>query len=523
MIPVVTTDQMRTIDQKSIQCNTDIGYSLMKKAAMGVFNVISRMNLNAQDEEIAIICGKGNNGGDGYALGKILIDKGYKVMCYGLCEGETLHGEAHLAFEEYTAQGGNYFYIDDSADLKEGLERFSIIVDALLGTGAKGEPRGLYAEVISVICSSGKPVIAIDTPSGLDNNTGLISPFTVKADYTVTMGFPKTGQFFFPGRHYTGRLIIHSLDYPEEIVEQTRPCAWLPGIDDLRRLLPRRKAAGAKHDHGLTFLLCGSKGMCGSVSLAANAALRAGCGMVHCAVPESIFDTVSIKLTEPVLYPLIETEDGTSSELNSEWIIEKSRTMNSLCIGPGLSHNKSTAALVRKLITSVSIPVILDADGINAFKDNTNELKKHSSDLIITPHKKEYERLFGPVPQDPTALITELIELSSAYSMTIIYKGNPTIVSTTSSKAYIIPAGNSAMATAGSGDVLTGIVTSLVAQGCSNTDAAILGVGIHGLSGELASDELSEYSVIASDLISYLPDVFSMLSVHDNYSLFLTE
>ncbi len=510
MIPVVTTAEMRNIDEQAIQSDVTTGFSYMQKAGMGLYDAVAQMNLNRTISEIAIVCGKGNNGGDGYVVGRLLLDKGYRVMCFGLCEGESLHGEARLAFDEYIAKEGNFFHIDDTADL-EGFGRFALIVDALLGTGVQGNPRGLYAEVINLINKSQKPVIAVDTPSGLNNDTGQPSTPAVIAHATVTMGYPKLGQLFFPGRTLIGDLIIKDLGYPMEIAERNSSHLFLPTEKDFRNLVPARKPAGSKFDHGLVCMLCGSRGMVGSAALAALAALRSGCGMVHCAVPESVMPIVSTKVTEPVLHAVAETAEGTPAARNCDDLLTLAASMQAVLIGPGISHNAETGTLVRGMISGATIPVVLDADGINAFKGHSEELKNHTADLIITPHQGEWGRLFGKLPSDPAARIDALVKKAEEFSMTILFKGNPTIVAMTDGKACILPVGNSGMATAGAGDVLSGIIVSLIAQGCSPPDAAVLGAAIHGLAGEKASSNLGEYSVIAGDIINSIHEVLSLL------------
>lgn len=511
MIPVVTTSQMRNIDTAVIGDDIATGFSYMLKAGMGLFEAVEEMGFNPDADEIAIACGKGNNGGDGFVVGRMLLDKGYSVMCYSLSDGESLKDEARLAFDKYIEKEGNYFHFDDTEDL-EGFGRFALIIDALLGTGTKGNPRGLFAEIIKLINASKKPVIAVDTPSGLDNNTGQPGKPVISANCTVTMGFPKIGQLFYPGRCNIGKLIIKDLGYPREITEQFTSGMFLPTLEDLKHLMPSRKPDGSKFDHGLVFMLCGSRGMTGSAALSAMSALRTGCGMVHCAVPESAIPVLAVKVTEPVLHSIEETEAGTPSSTSTDSILELASSMQAAVIGPGISHNPDTGKLVRKLLSKISIPVVLDADGINAYKDHTEELKKHSSELIITPHRKEWERLFGQLPLEPVPLIENLIKTANEFSMTIIFKGSPTIVANSKGESFILPVGNSGMASAGSGDVLSGIIPSLIAQGCAPGDAAVLGAAIHGLAGETASDDIGEYSVVASDMVNYIHNVINKLS-----------
>ena len=511
MIPVVTTSQMRNIDTAVIGDDIATGFSYMLKAGLGLFEAVENKGLNPDTDEIAIVCGKGNNGGDGFVVGRMLLDKGYHVMCYSLSDGESLIGEARRAFDEYIEKQGNYFHIDDTEDL-EKFEGFALIIDALLGTGTKGNPRGLFAEIIKLINASKIPVIAVDTPSGLDNNSGQPGTQVISADCTVTMGFPKIGQLFYPGRSYIGKLKIKDLGYPREITEQFTSGMFLPALEDLKQCMPSRKPDGSKFDHGLVFMLCGSRGMTGSAALSAMSALRTGCGMVHCAVPESAMPVLAVKVTEPVLHSIKETEAGTPSPKSTDSILELSSSMQAAIIGPGISHNPDTSKLVRKLLPKVPIPVVLDADGINAFKNHAEELRKHASELIITPHRKEWERLFGQLPVEPIPLIENLVKTANEYSMTIIFKGSPTIVANSTGESFILPVGNSGMASAGSGDVLSGIIPSLIAQGCAPEDAAVLGVAIHGLAGEIASGSIGEYSVVASDMVNCIHKVINKLS-----------
>lgn len=510
MIPVFTTAGMRRVDEVSIGGDPTIGYSYMLKAGMGIFETVRSLVPDPECGPVAIICGKGNNGGDGYVVGSLLLDAGYRVMCYSLCDVEDLTGEASIAYGEYTSRKGSCFAIDDVEDLSN-LNSNVLIIDAMLGTGVKGNPRGLYALVIEAVNASGVMVLAVDTPSGLNNDNGVPGTPCIKARTTVTMGFPKLGQFFYPGRANVGQLIIKDLGYPEEVVVDQKEDVYLPGLGALRAILPLRKENGSKFDHGLAFLLCGSRGMTGAATLASLSALRSGCGMVHLAIPESLLDTMAAKVTEPVLHPIEETARGTASFSSLEQIVSLSRKMNVFCIGSGLSHESQTISLVRELIGRVSIPVVLDADGINAFKDHVSDLKKHSSEVVITPHRGEWERLFGELTEDPLETVAQLKKRASEFDVTILLKGNPTMVASPDGKVYILPFGDSALATAGSGDVLSGIITSLLAQGASCTDAAVLGAYIQGEAGCLAGKELTRYSVMAGDVMNFIPRVMKKL------------
>jgi NAD(P)H-hydrate epimerase len=491
---------MRAIDQASIKGDLNTGYSYMLKAGMGLFLAVKDIAPLAGDGEIAVVCGKGNNGGDGYVVARLLLEAGYRVMCFSLCDTRELRGEAARALDEYIARKGNILVIDDAGALP-GFGRYRLIVDAMLGTGAKGDPHGLCAMAIRAVNESEIPVVAVDTPSGLENDTGVPGNPCIRAVATITMGYPKIGLYWHPGRDLAGRLIVHDLGYPDEIVEERAGSCFTPDIRYLRTLLPPRKPAGSKFDHGLALLVCGSRGMTGSAILAAAAAMRTGCGMTHCAASESIVELLSQHLVETVIHPIAETIAGSPDIAAAKRIVELSASMQALCIGPGISHDPSTSALVKELVSSVALPIILDADGINAFKGDAGSLAAHRGELVITPHRGEWKRLFGALPHEPAALIEAVRTVAMRCRMTVLLKGSPSIVAEPGGKTVILPFGNSALAKAGSGDVLSGIIVSLLAQGASVTDAAILGSFLHGEAGMIASNNLGEYSVIARDVV----------------------
>jgi NAD(P)H-hydrate epimerase len=511
MILILTTSQMRRIDEEAIDGDVSVGFRYMRMAAQGLFVTVSELIKEPSREQVAIVCGKGNNGGDGFVLGSLLLDNGYKPMCFGLCDPEQLTGEAGKAYEEYLSKSGNFFRIMDTEDLK-GFSDFTVIVDAILGTGITGDPHGLAAEAITIINKCGKKVVAVDTPSGLNNDTGEIGYPTVMATVTVAMGYPKIGQLHFPGRQCIGRLIVKDPGYPDEIVGRNNSKVYAPAKADLRRMIPPRKSAGSKFDHGLAFMLCGSRGMAGSAALAARAAHRTGCGMVHLAAPRSAAAVLAVKLTETVIHQIDETEDGSLAIDALQWIAGQANNMHAVLIGPGISHNIETSRLVRDCITRLNKPVVLDADGISAFKGCPELLSKRLCELVITPHEGEWRRVFGQLPAAPVERIGVLVEKARLFSMTILYKGNPTVVALPDGRAFIIAVGNSGMATAGSGDVLSGIIVSLIAQGCTSGDAAVLGACIHGLAGDNARARLSEYSIIAGDLVEHIPCVMQDLA-----------
>ncbi len=510
MIPMVTVGQMRAIDEEAIGGNVSVGYSYMLKAGTALFGVVREMIPDRNAGDIAIICGKGNNGGDGYVVGRLLVDAGYGVMCFGLCDREGLRGEARKAFDEYTASKGSFAVLEDVED-PAGEATFALIIDAVLGTGIKGDPRGPAADVLRSINSRHSKILAVDTPSGLNNDTGAAGNPCVRAEVTVTMGFPKLGTCFYPGKSHVGRLVIKDLGYPDEIVEKHHDRIYFPTPESLRPLLPGRRQDGSKIEHGLAFMLCGSRGMTGSAALAATSALRTGCGMVFLAAPRSAIPVLASKLTETVLHEVDETAAGAAALSAADTILEVARSRDALCIGPGLSHGEETMKLVRKLLPLFDKPILLDGDGINAFKGRAEELKDRNAPLILTPHRGEWKRVFGELPDEPASLLDHLRNKAHECGAVIVLKGNPTLVANPAGTSWVLPFGNSALATAGTGDVLSGMITSLLAQGCSASDAAVLGVYLHQCAGVTAGDRHTQYATIAGDVISHISSAIGSL------------
>ncbi len=509
-MPVVTTSQMREVDTRSIQGNTEVGFMYMGLAAKGLLKATMEM-VPDSSSLVGIICGKGNNGGDGYLLGQMLLDHGYSVTCYALCHEDDLGGEARMAYDRYAGRGGEVRVVGGDTFKKPDFGGCAVLVDGILGTGLRGNPRGIAADAIRALNESGLPVIAVDTPSGVDNDTGALGEPAVKANRTVTMGFSKLGQYYYPGRGNIGLLTVADLEYPEEIVSRVDYVAERPDITDLSSMLPARIQNGSKFDHGLVLAVAGSRGMTGSISLAAMAALRSGCGMVHCAVPQSSVSVLATKLTEPVIHPIDETSDGTASEMAADGVIRMSGKMQAAFVGPGLSHLPETTAFVRRVVASASLPIVLDADGLNAYKGYTEDLKKHPGPLIITPHDGEWGRLFDPLPSDPVSALPRMQSIAEEFDLIIVRKGNPTVIIAPAAKPVVVPAGNSGMASAGTGDVLTGIIASFLGQGSGPRAAAVLGACVHGLCGETAARKMGEHAVIAHDLIDALPSVLCRL------------
>lgn len=497
MQQIVTSSQMRRIDKITIDENIVVGYNLMREASEGLAGEVIKSIKGDVRKKIAVLCGKGNNGGDGFLAAAILNRNGFKAECFFAYNEDDLQDEALLAYKEYIKDG--VLYQIESVDDIKCLDKYSIIVDALLGTGIKGSPRGLIADIINEVNLLNLKVISVDTPSGINCDTGEVYEPFINAEKTVTMGFPKVGFYYYPARNFVGELAIIPLSYPKNISNRNT-LASLIEKDDVKIIIPNRIPDGSKYDHGVVGVISGSEGMTGAPTLAMNSALRTGCGMVFGIVPNSIIDVMSVKVTEPVLKAVKGSEAGSFGLEDYDEIMDKIEKVNSLLIGPGISLNKNTQLLVRKLISNINKPTVLDADGLNAFKGCEELLKGRKSKLIITPHKAEFQRLFGELPKEPEMLIKKCCDISNEYDIILVLKGKPTIIAD-KQNSFIVDSGDDSLAKAGTGDVLAGMICSFIAQGSEPLNSALAGVFIHGLAGKIAAKEYSNYSVLATDVI----------------------
>lgn len=529
MIPVLTTEEMKEVDRIAISGNLEIGMKYMHKASRGLFDLIISEILKGQKKGVqsrtVVLAGSGNNGGDGILLASHLIEEGYPCICFVLGAKEKIKGEAKKALGELLKTKADSCFFIESIDklylIQEHLNfiasssSHAFIIDALIGIGFKGalkDPIKRLTEIINNY-NKAKTIIAVDSPSGVNNDTAEISSAPIKADLTLSMGFPKLASFFYPGRAFYGYNAIHALSYPEEIVRENHK-SQIFFLNQVNNLIPPRQVNGSKYDHGIALLIAGAKGMHGAAALSAKAALKSGLGMLHLLSDSE--DLIGY-CPEAITHKLSNSYDE-----NLKIIHRLEKNFQVISIGPGLG--KSHAGLVRKLVTETSSNLILDADGINAFEDQTKCLKGSKSEILLTPHEGEFLRLFPNSfnrNSKPLEKIEALRKKAKKLNINILLKGTPNILADREGRVYIIPFGNSALATAGTGDVLTGLITGFAAQkllrpnyGSSKlVEAALLACYLHAKAGEAASQDLTEYCVTASDVINYLPKVLKPILI----------
>ncbi len=511
---IVTAKEMQALDKKAIEEYGVPSLRLMENAGLRVFEEIKRFCGRIKGKAVTIVAGKGNNGGDGLVVARYLKKAGAAVTVYLLEDEGEISRDAKASLAAYKKIRGK-FYPKSAFDLKglqARLAESDLVVDAIFGTGLNSTVKGLAKEAISAINVSGKPVVSIDIPSGINADTGVVMGTAVMAGLTFTLGLPKLGFFLYPGADYVGLLRIVDIGIPKVLVDQLQVRIELLTEDQMADLLPRRPSNAHKGNFGHTAVIAGSVGKTGAAVMASLSALRVGAGMVTLALPESLEATLPKRPWEIMTLPLPETVDHTISLSAEKAIMQFLEGKAAVAIGPGLSTQAETQELARNLIKQNEIPTVLDADGLNAFAGKAALLSQARAPLILTPHPGEMNRLSGlsieKIQKDRLGVARQF---SQEHRVCLVLKGAKTIIAEPSGFLSINPTGNPGMATAGTGDVLTGIITGLLAQGLSTIAAAKLGVYLHGLAGDIAAAQRGSVGLIAGDLIEQIPTAIRTL------------
>jgi hydroxyethylthiazole kinase-like uncharacterized protein yjeF len=509
---VVTAQTMQEIDNQAIKECGIPGLQLMENAGRScVEEIIAEFGLHGR---CVVLAGKGNNGGDGYVIARLLSKKGWNVKVIILADREQVTGDAAENLGKLPGSVITYCTHEGqlSAPHTEEIFQADVIVDALLGTGLQGNVSGIYLEAIKLINGSGRHVVSVDIPSGIHGTTGRMLGDAVRAYITVTFAFAKLGHVLYPGAEHTGRLVVADIGIPPKLMESASGYDFL-NEDTMRPMLHRRDRQAHKGHFGHCLIIAGSTGKTGAAALSANSAVRAGSGLVTLAAPESIHTVLEMKTTEAMTFPLPDSGSGhlTNSALPA---IEKLMVgKDAVAIGPGLDCRPGTYALVRNLVETVALPMLIDADGLNALAEDITVLKrKKSKQVILTPHPGEMSRLLGTSIPDVEAIrISAAQEFACNYGVFLILKGARTIIASPAGTAAINGSGNPGMATGGMGDVLTGVIVSLLGQGYAAWDACCLGVFLHGFAADMVAEEKGEIGINASDVIEKLPYAYNNL------------
>lgn len=497
---IVTAAQMRAIEKLSDE--NGVSYMQLMRNAGTIFGRwIEKLMEEHKCRNAVFLCGSGNNGGDCFIAAEYLKNEGVHA-CIGLMSGMPKTEISKTAFDE---MNGVEVYAGYD-EIKNAVMAADVIIDGIFGTGFHGE---LDEKIISMLKINSEALrIAADIPSGGNAVTGAVSKGCFKADYTVTFGFKKFGMTQYPLKDYCGNIITAEIGIPEKCTE------CIPAVEELSdmyipALLRRRTADSHKGTYGTLLSVTGSRSMPGAASLSGKAALRCGCGLLRqCSVPENIPSAASA-FPEAVYIPMESGSDGFYTFTNAEKLISLSESVSAVLIGCGLGVSSQTKMLVRELIRSVKCPVILDADGINCIADEPNIINEAKNGIILTPHPAEMGRLTGvsagEIQADRLGVCMEFVSMFP--NAVLVLKGAGTIIASQNS-IYVNSTGNPGMSTGGSGDVLSGMTASFAAQGISLSASAVLGTYIHGKAGDMAALKYSMHSMLPTDIINELPEIF---------------
>ncbi len=511
---LATADVMREIDRTAIEDYGVPGAVLMENAGAGTAKAILQHWPDVQ--RVAIIAGSGNNGGDGYVIARHLINNGVEAVTYMPADREKIRGDARINLDVLGKMNTLILDVHSEKDIglfREALHDYDLVVDAMLGTGLKKDLKGLYRECVEVINAARLPVCAADIPSGLSSDTGKPMGEAVRADMTCTYGLLKIGQVIYPGAEYVGDLVLVDIGLPREVVEQLGGSNRLLMKEYVAGLLPARLTRSHKGDFGHLLVVAASPGKTGAAAMCADAAVRSGAGLVTAAVPASLNPILEAKLTEAMTLPVA---DGGSGYITPDAWKDINRALeraNALAVGPGLAAESGTRELFFKLLAESDLPTVIDADGLNILATDVDALKPVGSRVVLTPHPGEMARLLNTSTKEVQAdRIGAARGLAERTGAVVLLKGARSIIAAPDGVIAVNPTGNPGMASGGTGDVLTGIIGALLAQGVEPFDAACAGAWIHGRAGDICAQDLGQISMMAGDMIDALPEVFLELT-----------
>jgi NAD(P)H-hydrate epimerase len=516
---LATADIMQRLDQKTISGIGIPGVVLMENAGRGVFQHLTCHFPDLKERAVAVVAGKGNNGGDGFVVARYLKNRGITCKVFLLTAKDEVRGDALINLMIIEKMGVPISEVTSSSDWKIALNEmrdYRLIIDALFGTGLSTEIRGLLKDVIEGINTLHCPKVAIDIPSGLHASNGKIMGACIKADCTITLGLPKIGHVVFPGAEYTGTLKLVDISIPQALVEEEKIPYHLLLLDDIACLISERSANTHKGNFGHLLVLAGSPGKTGAAALTSDAAMRIGTGLVTLGIAKSLNSIMEAKLTEVMTEPLPEENPGFLGMESWGRIKELMEGKTALAIGPGISTRKGTGDLILKIIEDASISMVVDADGINCLSSGPSVLKKAKSPVVLTPHPGEMARLLKcstkDIQEDRIGLSRNF---SQEYGVYMVLKGARTVIAEPDGTVYINPTGNPGMASGGTGDVLTGMIGGLIAQNYPISRALRIAVFTHGLIGDLIAQKRGRIGIVAGDIVHSIPRVLNLISKKD--------
>lgn len=520
MKPLYNAEEMRMLDKRAAEDARVPGLVLMENAGIKTFQIILEKTGGIAGMSVTILCGKGNNGGDGFVIARHLLNHGAQVRVYLFAPADTVKGDARAMLDAWMGMGGEL--IDDVGDesslkdLAEDLADSEVIVDALLGTGLESEVRAPMAEAIELMNDSPALIVAVDIPSGISADTGHVLGTAVQADVTCTYAGMKLGQWLYPGRAHCGELFEIEISIPFEMLDSHRGTTYLLTPEDVWSGLFHRLPDAHKGNFGHLLVVAGSHGKSGAGVLSCRAAHRIGAGLVSMAIPRGLESVVAPQSPETMAELLAQSDSGGYAPDAGTALLEATATRTAVLIGPGVPTDAESSEVLLELIRNCELPMVIDADGLNLLAHaGLTPGKLASEQVIVTPHPGEMSRLSGFTTREIQA---DRIGVATAYAaehaVIVVLKGAGTVIALPDGQAMVCPAGNAGLATGGTGDVLAGLIAGLLVQeAITPIEAAATGVLLHGMAADRISGRGSEASLIASDVIAEIPALIA--DVHE--------
>jgi len=503
--------EMRELDSQAVKKYGIKEELLMENAGLAAFNVIMN-EIGIKNRVFTIFCGGGNNGGDGLMVARKIHSNGGFVKVFLLSDPSKFKGAAKTNMDIAKKLKLDLNDLENPIEAIPYIKSCDAVIDAIFGTGLDRKVEGKYTELISLINQSGKPVISLDIPSGINGDTGEILGNAIRADQTITFGLPKLGNILYPGFERGGKLSVTHISFPPALYNQAK---LKVEINDPVKLPPRHIDTH-KGDCGKVLFIAGSSLYLGAPYFAAESFLKAGGGLSFLATPESVAPFIANKGSEIVFMPLKSSKFGSITMQNMDRILEFSDKIDMVVVGPGLSINRGTQNLVRSITAEINRPLLIDGDGLTAIADDLDCIRNRGAETILTPHLGEMSRLTGKSIEEIAERKIDILQATAKIlNATIILKGAHTLIGYSDERVFINLSGNPGMATAGSGDVLTGAIAAMYGLGLPVNEAARNGVFAHGFAGDLATLEKGQDGLVASDIMEHLP--FAMKLLRDDY------
>ena len=501
---LLSAEQMRGLDRYVIEERGVPGLHLMERAGVAVAEAALGLLYDRQGE-VVVLCGKGNNGGDGLVAARALGQNGIPVRVVLPFSPNELSPDARSMYDAAKAEDVPIAQTVTDEELRQA----GVVIDALLGTGVTGPVRGVMAELIqrTNAIREGRGVLAVDLPSGVETDTGQVHGPAIRAEMTVTMALPKPGLVLYPGAGLAGRWRVADIGFPPEVVADWPATAELTERAQAASWIPHRPPTAYKGSVGYALIVAGSFGMTGAAAMSGLSAYRSGAGLVRLALPTALVQELNAQLTEVVFLPMPQTSAGTLSFRAVSRLLAEAKNVQAALTGPGLSRNAATAHAIRRLIPAWPGPLSVDADALTAMSGHDELWKMRKAPTVITPHPGEMSRLLNkPVKELEADRIGAAKEAAERFNAVTVFKGAPTIIAAPDGRAFVNPTGNAGLAVAGTGDVLSGCIVALLAQGVEPFFAASLAVYAGGLAAERMAEELGGVNgMTALDLIDAMP------------------